>query len=138
MVAVPVAGAALMLPALAEASEPEDPILPLYREWWAARREWYRYAFLPGNGNFDRPESVAADARIDAAFYAMLETTPTTMEGIAALITVWWNLEGPMVLDGEEYRKACNEPGNKLIRAIYRAASGTDRNPPNDRSEGLA
>ncbi|WP_187393022.1 hypothetical protein [Maritimibacter fusiformis] len=29
----------------------EDPILPLYRQWVAARDEWHRYVGLPGNEN---------------------------------------------------------------------------------------
>lgn len=116
--------AMLTLPVLGRA-DVEDPILPLYRQWVSARAEWYRYADLPGNGDWDMPESQAAQAQEDAAFWAMIEMTPTSMAGIAALAQVLWDLEGPTVTLGQEgYREQASTPSCKLMSAIWRAASG--------------
>lgn len=122
--------------ALVSAAEPEDPILPLYREWMAARIEWCRLSDLPGNGNWDSPESIAAEAREDAAFSAMVDMTPTGMAGIAALAVVLWDWSGPcsVPLDEAAFREQCDEPSNKLILAIWRAASGRNGLPPRARA----
>ena len=138
LMALPVAGAAVAIPALAKA-ETEDPILPLYRQWVAARNEWYRCADIPGNGNCDMPESKAAEAQGDAAFWAMIEMTPSSMEGIAALIHVLWDLDGPSVTtDCEEYDELADRPNCKLMRAIWRGASGRNGLPPNGKMEIMA
>ena len=31
----------------------DDPILPIYRKWFAAREEWGRLSGIPGNGEAD-------------------------------------------------------------------------------------
>lgn len=109
----------------ASAAEVIDPIVPLFHEWVAARREWYRYADVPGNGNFDMPESLAAQEREDAAFWAMNDMTPSSLAGVAALATVLWDLIGPPVDEShDEFGVFADFPENKLIRAIYRAGSG--------------
>lgn len=126
---LPIAATTLAAPALA--GEAEDPILPYYREWIAATREWLSYAELPGNGNWDMPASRAAAARIDAAFFAMIEMTPVSMAGIAALAHVIWDSEGPSGFhDSSKFVEECAEPGNKLMLAIWRAASGESGLPP--------
>lgn len=138
LAALPVAGAAVAIPPLALAEE-EDPILPLYRQWVAARREWYRYADLPDNGNWDMPESQVASDQEDAAFAAMIELTPSSMAGIAALMHVLWDLEGPVVAsDSEEYLEHAGRPNCKLMLAIWRAASGQRGLPPNEKMEIIA
>ncbi|MFE3836937.1 hypothetical protein [Pseudogemmobacter sonorensis] len=116
-----------------------DPILPLFREWVAARKEWYRHADPPGNGNWDMPESKAAEARENAAFRAVLEMTPTSMAGIAALATVMWDLNE--AVDGshcEGLAETVEQQNEKLIAAIYRAASGRNEIPFWDNTEALA
>lgn len=108
----------------------EDPILPLYRQWVAARNEWHRYVGLPGNENWDAPESKAAEAQENAAFWEMIEMTPTSMEGIAALIHILWSLEGPAVAtDHEEFHERADHPNCKLMAAIWRGATGRDGLP---------
>lgn len=128
--AAPVVAVGAAAPVMAVVTE--DPIMPIFREWVSARREWCSYSELPENGNWDMPESKAAAAREDAAFRAMLDMTPTSVAGIAALATVLWDIEGPVVDEEwapEEFLDAANDPSQKLIRAIYRAASGTDDFP---------
>ena len=135
---MPLVAAALTVPALAKA-EGEDPILPLYRQWVTARKEWYRYVDLPGNGNWDAPESKAASDQEDAAFWAMINMTPTSMAGIAALIHVLWDLDGPSgPTDSEEYLENADHPNCKLMRAIWRGASGQQGLPPNGKMETMA
>lgn len=138
LTALPIAGVALALPNLAVAAEPEDPVLAVFREWVAARQEGWRCMDLPGNGNLDRPESVAAQQREDAAFWRLLEMTPTSLAGIAALATLLWDLEGPHVIEAHpDFAEMCEQPSRKLIRAIYRAASGKDALPPSEGMEGV-
>ncbi len=138
LTSLPAAGAALVATA-AVALDTSDPVLPLFREWVSARKEWYRYADLPGNGNWQAPESKAAEARENAAFLAMIDSTPTSMAGIAARVTVLWDLNGPTEGgDSEEFAEIADQHDNKLIRAIYRAASGTNEIPVWDKVEALA
>lgn len=119
--------ALIPLPAL---SATDDPILPLYQEWRAARAEWFRHYDLPGNGNWDSPESMAAANRETRAFYAMADMTPVSMEGIALLACVLWDAEGPASLNDDVYAEECRTPKNRLIASIWRAASGQSGLPP--------
>lgn len=138
MLALPASASAFAMPSLAGAMPEADPILPLYRQWLQAREEWCRYADLPDNGNWDMPESKAAEELEDAAFWAMIEMTPTSMAGIAALIHVLWVLDGPNgAIGSEDYLEEVNDPNCKLMRAIWRAASGEDAFPLNPKMEPM-
>lgn len=77
-----------------------DPVLPLFEEWNAARADWVVFSKLPGNENFDFPESLEAEERESAAFDAMVETMPTSTKGIAALTHVTAVWEGIDLGDG--------------------------------------
>lgn len=128
LAALPASGLALATPADASAN---DPILPLYHEWIAAMREWVRLMDMPGNEDFDWPESIAANNRADHAMFAMIELTPTSVEGLAALSHVMWYLSGPCFRpDQPEYEEQCEEPAKKAMLAIWRAASGEADHPP--------
>lgn len=115
-----------------EAPETEaDPILPLHREWAAARAEWYALADLPGNGNWDHPDSVASEQREYAAVEAMLATRPTSLAGFAALADVLWCLEGPGIGPGDpDFPEQADWTSNRLIRHIWESASGQTGFPP--------
>lgn len=127
LAALPASTLALSLPASAKQ---EDPILPLYRDWKLARKEWHRLSDMPGNENWDCPESLAADDRESAAFWAIVDMTPVSIEGIAALAHVLWINDGPNSrADDPDYPVECAWPGNKMIRAIWQAASGQDGLP---------
>lgn len=129
------AATAQAVPALARA-EDEDPILPIYRQWVAARKEWYRSIDLPENDKWDMPESKAAEAIENDAFWAMIDMTPTSMAGIAALIHVLWDLDGPGVpADSEDFLGRVDDPPCKLMAAIWRGASGQQGLPPDSRME---
>lgn len=128
------AGAALgivALPALRGAEFEEDPVLPLYREWLDAREEWRRYAWAPGNGDWDFPESKAAEARENAAYFALRDMTPASLAGIAALTHVLWTIAGPTSAEWNEptYSEECEQDEHKMIAAIWRAASGQQGAP---------
>lgn len=112
----------------------EDPILPHYRQWVAARKEWYRLTDLPGNGCWDMPESIAAAELESSAFEAMIEMTPISMAGVAAFAHVLWDLVGPtMTPDQEEFLEQADRPEAKLMQAIWRASSGHHGLPPDGR-----
>jgi hypothetical protein len=120
------AALAAVLPSTAIAfPEPEDPILPVYRDWCAARIEWNRYADLPGNENWDRPESIAAQEREDAAFWKMVEElVPTSLEGIGSLTHVLWAFAGPCLSRDEDEAAEFEDPKDRLMIKIWQAATG--------------
>lgn len=134
LAALPAAGVALASPALAVGSslsaEAEDPVLPIYRKWCAARAEWLELSELEGNGDFEHPQSLAAEKIENDAFFAMVEMSPTSLEGVAAMAHVFWEVYGPcMPDDAPDYVSATEEPENKLIAAIWRCASGENGLP---------
>lgn len=108
-----------------------DPILAHYDDWRAANVEFMRLSYEPGNGNMDSPESCDAQRREFEALGAMLDMTPISQAGIAALAHVLWEFHGPYLPPSDEdFQANCNEQGNRLIAAIWRAASGKGGLPP--------
>ncbi|PCH70210.1 MAG: hypothetical protein COC12_08550 [Rhodobacteraceae bacterium] len=114
-----------VVPVATMAEAQADPIVPLCQQWLAARNEWIHLSEIPGNEDWKRPESVAAEQREFAAFHKMLEMTPVTNEGIAALAHVHWAMFGPASIEGSvSFKKECNRSENKIMAAIWRGASG--------------
>lgn len=114
----------------------EDPVLRVYRELIAARREWCGAGARSG---WDSDAAEAASSREDALLYAIADMTPTSMAGIAAVAAVLWDLAGPGLAEGSElFNEDVEQPNNKLIIAIWRAASGKKGFPNLELGEGLA
>ena len=110
------------------AAASEDPIIPHYRRWTAALAEWRRLAEL--SEDWEGPEFEAVTRIESEATDAMVDMTPQSPEGFAALAHVLWYWEGPsMSPDCPEYADACKTIGNRLIAAIWRGASGRDGLP---------
>lgn len=106
-------------------SADHDPIIPLYQEWYNARQDWMAIAEEPGNGDWDRPDSKAAEARWEAAFDAMLKLTPASLPGIAAFAHVLWSLVGPSSAEDTPYfEEECKLPECILLAGIWRGAGG--------------
>lgn len=126
LAALPVTGMALALPANAV---PEDPILPLYRKWLDARSEWRELADLPGNEDWDDPRSIDATKRETDAEIAMLASTPSTKEGIAALAALAWAYVDPGDTDREEYELRTATYDCQAIMAIWRTCTGKSGYP---------
>ncbi len=102
----------------------QDPILPIYREWNAARQDWIA-------AEAESPEAIAAEAREWAAYKALLEMEPISAQGVAALAHVLWTLEGPPHRpDLPEFAERCADPGPRLMAAIWRFGSGLQGVPP--------
>lgn len=123
------AAAALPVPAIAEA---EDPILPAYREWLATRTEWKRLMSLALDDEMEdpSPELLAAEALWDAAFNELMKLEPQGLQGIAALAHVWLDEFGPVGKSNSELAEIeCAIPENRIIAAIWRAASGQEGLP---------
>ncbi len=130
LAAIPASSGALAFPVVGMASQKADPILPLYREWCDARAEWIHYSEMPGNEDWKWPESTDSAAREDAAFFRMIDMTPVSMEGLAALAHVHWDTDGPVHVETREnFTVECNQSGNKLMAAIWRGASGQNGLP---------
>lgn len=112
-------------------SAPVDPVVTLYREWLAARAEWVALSNIPGNEDFDWPESLAAEDRSHELMLQLVELTPTTIEGMAGLAHILWYIGGPVFSPHtEDYEEEIQEPTKKAMLAIWRAASGKHEAPP--------
>lgn len=70
-----------------------DPVLPIYREWLEARKNWADAAKIEGNENHDHPQSIEWARREDEAFAALIGLKPVTAEGMRALAHVIWETE---------------------------------------------
>lgn len=117
---------ATLCPGGAASANPTDPILAHYREWLDARAERKRLAYAPGNESLDSPELKAAEVREDAALDQMIGLTPTTTEGIAALLHAIWSFEVPeLERNVPEYAEQVDDPVHKAILGIWRATTGT-------------
>lgn len=123
-------------PASPAGQDDEDPILPLYREWWDGMTEWYRIIRAPDHDE-ETPEEKEAYRRWDEACSAIRNMTPTSMAGIAALAHVFWEFSGCSAksIGAELYEAECNNPERKPIALIWRAASGKDGWPPHPADE---
>lgn len=128
MTALPASGAALALPGVAMADQP-DPLVPLYYEWLDARRTWREMSELPGNEDWDDPRSVAAEARESAAAEQMLALKPKSLEGIAALAALAWVYIEPGATDPDEYSGNVQFMDCRTIQAIWKACTGKDGFP---------
>lgn len=125
--ALPASVVTLTLPAVA--SQEPDPVVMLYREWLEIRREWRELTDLPGNGNFDDPRSLAAEAREDAAAEQMMRLKPTSLEGVAAMAALAWAYIEPGHLDPKEYQKGIQTNDCRAVLAIWKACTGKDGYP---------
>ena len=130
--AAPLSLAAASLAGAVNATEP-DPIIPLYEDWWSARLEWVELSKSQADGEWDEPVMNAAEQRESAAFDALLEARPTTLQGAAALLHVYWAIEGPAFAPGTpKHEEALRRPCNRLILTLWKFASGADALPPHD------
>lgn len=74
---------------------------------------------------------VVANRREQEAFLAILDAAPLSLAGIAALTHVLWSLEGPVVSRAHpDFWKEAATPTSKILRAVWRAASGKEGLPP--------
>ncbi|MGB0440373.1 MAG: hypothetical protein ACPGFC_09765 [Paracoccaceae bacterium] len=89
LAALPASGVAMAMPEIAPNATP-DPVALAYQDWLAARRELRALADTPEHWHLETPEAEAVYARKDAAEERMLAHTPTTQEGIAALVAFSW------------------------------------------------
>lgn len=128
LAAMPAAGASFAFTASAEAST--DPILPFYHQWREAWADWNRLANIPGNEDWEWPESLAAEERAEDALRKMAALTPTTREGIAACAHAVWHLIGPDSASwAPDFQRELELPEFKLLASIWRAADGAGLYP---------
>lgn len=125
---LPASALALGAPQNVEA-ETADPVVPLYHAWLEARREWRELAELPENGNFDDPRSLAAEKREHSLLFEMLDLTPTSTAGVAALAAVAWDYAGSGMISAEDLEQRVQEPECRAIMAIWKACTGKDGHP---------
>ncbi|MCG7630660.1 hypothetical protein MHM88_22905 [Epibacterium sp. MM17-32] len=123
------AGALASLPDLSVAAA-IDPVVPHYREWNSATTEWLRLSHMPGNGDWEWPESLAAESRAEVALRNMVAHTPTTPEGVAACTHAVWRLIGPGCAPSTpDFQRELALPEFKLLAAIWRATGGEGAYP---------
>lgn len=129
LTALPATGAALALSAAA-ASREVDPLVPLYHEWLAARREWFRLAELPGNENFDDPRMIALERVEGEIEDKMLATAPVSTAGVAALVALAWCFScNCSRTDPIERAQKVKLPENQALMAIWSFCTGKEGEP---------
>lgn len=110
----------------AASSTSTDPILTHYHDWLDARADQKRLELASGDKSYHLPEYKAAEAREDAASDAMVELTPTTKEGMAALLHIVWYFEVQEVeRQLPEYADQVKDPMHKAMLGLWRALTGT-------------
>lgn len=119
----PIQGHAGGLPTAAD-----DPILSHYREWVSALEEMYRLVHLQVSD--DDPRMVECDRRAAFALSEMEATPPQSVEGIAALVHVVWDVCGPAPAAwAHDYAEACEYPEHRWILTLWRAVTGKSTPP---------
>jgi hypothetical protein len=125
---MPQEGRLILLMAARALAGAGDPIIPLYQEWLALRAEWRRHSNIPradGSDPTDSPECKAIYAREWDLFEKLAGAEPVSLEGMAALAHVLWIMAGPESFpDTPAFKEQCAIPENRIIAAIWRAASG--------------
>lgn len=93
-------------------------------QWQAARARWRVLAKLPGNENWDAPESIECD-RIQSAMERQLETVPaTTLEGACACME--WVLEEASVSEWlyQGHREAIENAHRAILHVMANSSGG--------------
>lgn len=72
-----------MVPAFAR---PPDPVVTYVQNWFQAHQDWDIAAKKPGAENFDTPECLESEARMEHFAELICGAQPKTPEGIAAMI----------------------------------------------------
>jgi|JI10StandDraft_1071094.scaffolds.fasta_scaffold1191913_1 hypothetical protein len=105
-----------------------DPILIHYREWVSALEEMYRLVHLEVND--EDPRMVECDRRAAVALSLIETTPPQSVEGIAALVHVVWDVCGPAhAAWSQDYADACEYPEHRWILTLWRAVTGKTTPP---------
>ena len=121
----------LAAPLVARAGHADAELLHHYHLWAQAKRDWYRLSDLPGNENWDTPEMVEATRREDEAFAAMMATPARTMEGMAVLVALMWDVNRPDVaVSHPDYDAQADHYQNRPIMALWRSVTGRSDYPP--------
>lgn len=122
--------ASALLAAPAVAAEPEDPVLPIYRRWRENHEAWIAILEQPENRRLDCddiPGAKALFAAREKAFFELIDMTPVSLEGVAALAHVLWVDDGPSYReDHPGHIEEMKAPELKLKAAMWRAISGPD------------
>lgn len=109
--------------------ETTDPIIALYQEWLKVRREWAALSKLPGNENWEDPRSLEAHKKEDRLLDQILQTRPTTFEGVSALAAVAWVFAGPGRIDPVEMAEEAKSVECQAIMAIWKSCTGLSGYP---------
>lgn len=102
-----------------------DPFLDHYLQWVEARNEWLKLAEMPGNDDWDWPESIAAESAQNEAFFLMSNLMPTSIEGFAAMAHLVWIERGfSQGCDSEEFQTPFERALNRIIFNLYAGLCG--------------
>lgn len=117
-------------PAALAAMPAEDPVLPVYRRWRESHEAWIALVERPQNRWLecaDIPGAKALFAAREKAFFELIDMTPVSLEGVAALAHVLWVDDGPSYReDHPAHIEEMKAPELKLKAAMWRAISGPD------------
>ncbi|GAD54921.1 hypothetical protein [Limimaricola cinnabarinus] len=101
----------------------EDPVVALCQRWKSMRTAVAGMLDEEVGGHFDAPEleeAEEAQRRIERQLQRMV---PTSAEGLAAMMDVYWNLEGPVGMPGTEgWEMEMQNPQYLFLRRLRHGA----------------
>ncbi len=101
----------------------DDPVVVLCQRWKSMRTAVAAMLDEEVGGHFDAPEleeTEEAQRRIERQLQRMV---PTSVEGLAAMMDVYWNLEGPVGMPGTEgWEMEMQNPQYLFLRRLRHGA----------------
>lgn len=111
-------------------SDPLDPVVPLYREWLAARQGWRELSDVPEHGFLDSPEMIEIEERWIQIEKVMVTERPTSKDGIAAMSALLWSFLTPGITDPDMMEDAVSRSIEcRAVLAIWTACTGKEGYP---------
>lgn len=101
----------------------DDPVIELCQRWKTMRRAVFDMITEDVGGHCDSPEleeTEAAQRRLERQLLTMVPTSP---EGVAAMLDLYWVLEGPGSLEGTDgWLKDMQNPQYLMLRRLRHGA----------------
>lgn len=117
LAALPATGMAFAATASAEEN---DPVLDLYQEWLKALLGWQRLSRMNGHAEDTQEMIDLVDRRFDL-LDQIVDSTPRSLEGVAALAHVTWEEAGPCILEGAEgSEEELSLPIHRALRSMMK------------------
>lgn len=103
------------------AARASDPLIAMHERWIALRRKWDELAKVPGNESLATPPMTELQDQWIALEEQMADCIPSSIEGVAALVSLsWYYLT--MEDNGEHAER-------RALRSVWQACTGEAGDP---------